>query len=162
MHEPRPNLFHRFCFSSGLSRLEVLQRYAAYTTAEEQRLGTTKFIRTLTKPVLNLFAGVHHGKLFRQRLDANLNAGGMCASEALLRAAECFHGADESHSAAAASADTQIGNRSATVSAAVTPSAAAVQRRVSAERVKDSAAVGGEEVEGAEQLASATIGTRRR
>jgi hypothetical protein len=79
---------------TGLSRLEVLHKYAAYTALEEQRQGTTKYIRSLIKPALGLFSGVHNGKLFRQRVDANVVTGGMTAGETLLRAAECLSYAD--------------------------------------------------------------------
>jgi hypothetical protein len=72
----------------------VLHKYAAYTALEEQRQGTTKYIRSLVKPALGLFSGVHNGKLFRQRVDANIVAGGMTAGETLLRAAECLSDAD--------------------------------------------------------------------
>jgi hypothetical protein len=104
---------------TGLSRLEVLHKYAAYTALEEQRQGTTKYIRSLVKPALGLFSGVHNGKLFRQRVDANIVTGGMTAGETLLRAAECLSDADSGDTPEDSVADAEAAQGSGEKRAAV-------------------------------------------
>lgn len=68
--------------------MEVLHAYTRHTANEEKQHGQ-RFTRTLVKPALGLFHGVHNGKLFRQHVDKYLGMK-MSATDTLLRAVECL------------------------------------------------------------------------
>eukprot|EP01041_Mallomonas_annulata_P001456 gene1456-2802_t len=70
------------------SRREILQSYCAYADFIEATQGP-KTRRTLMKPVLNLFAGAHRGRIFRTMLDSLIRQPNLSVGTVIAKAAEC-------------------------------------------------------------------------
>jgi hypothetical protein len=56
----------------GLSRGQILEKYAAYAS-EQERLHGPKIVKMVAKPITSLFSGMHMGKQFRRNIDGFLN-----------------------------------------------------------------------------------------
>jgi tRNA-dihydrouridine synthase A len=72
---------------SGLSRRDILQRYADYARAVEAEHGP-KVRRVLLKPTLGLFTGEHNGKKFRAAMDTIVKDQSIDIGSVFLQAAD--------------------------------------------------------------------------
>ena len=71
-----------------------MEQYAQYANEEVDKYGV-RIVRTLVKPVMNLFHGEPNGKLFRSTMDRLINSTDVCKGpislgDVIIKASDCL------------------------------------------------------------------------